>query len=76
MIIWIEKKEQLQLMINLLFLGFGGLILWLLISAIYLGGFVTIDFTSIGEIWIELVLLSIVLIIGFVYLLYSIGEDK
>lgn len=71
-----NKKEPIQLMINLHFLGSGGLILWLLISAIFKGGIVIIDFNSILEMWIELILLSIILIIGFMYLIYSIGENK
>ncbi len=65
-------KEQIQLMINLLFLGFGGLILWLLISAIFQDNTVTIDFNSIEEIWIEFILLCIILILGIIYLIYTI----
>ncbi len=46
--------------------------MWLLISAIFTNNTVTIDFNSIGEIWIELILLSLILILGFIYLIYTI----
>ncbi len=46
--------------------------MWLLISAIFQDNTVTINFNSIGEIWIEFILLSIILILGFIYLIYTI----
>jgi hypothetical protein len=67
-----DYADGIQFTINLLALGFTGLLIWMNIYAINNNGIVIVDFNTIGEMYFELCLLSVT----FIFISYWIIKGR